>query len=144
MADSPFPGMNPYLEATGLWESVHSSLIIYMAAALNRVLPSPYVAVVEEWLHILPPRQRIRPDVVIGNAPAVPAGSVAVLERPPVAADAPFLVEDWEDEPRRRFHQHCSRPRQQRYYYHARISQSFQQNARTRSGRLSPQTTRFV
>ena len=59
----------PFLEATNLWESVHSSLIVYLAAALNRVLPPVYVAVVEEWSHVPPPRQGIRPDIVIGNAP---------------------------------------------------------------------------
>ncbi|HLK60702.1 MAG TPA: DUF4058 family protein [Chthonomonadaceae bacterium] len=103
MAKSPFPGMDPYLEAPGIWESFHHSLIVYTAAALNRVLPAPYVAIVEEWLHILPPRQSIRPDVVIGDAPAPSLGNVALLERTTVTGDAPIIVEALEDEPRRRF-----------------------------------------
>ena len=103
MARSPFPGMDPYLEAPGIWESVHHSLIVYTAAALNRVLPPDYVAVVEEWLHILPPRQGIRPYVVIGDAPANPIGNVALLERTTVRGDDPIIVEALEDEPRQRF-----------------------------------------
>ena len=92
----------PFLEATNLWESVHSSLIVYLAAALNRVLPPVYVAVVEEWLHVPPPRQGIRPDIVIGNAPTYPSGNVAILERSPLIADTPILVGNLEDN----FHQH--------------------------------------
>ena len=82
MASSLFPGMNPYLEAPGVWESFHHNLIVYTAAALNRVLPAPYVAVVKEWRHVLPPRQGIRPDVVIGDAPAPLSslGSVALMK----------------------------------------------------------------
>ena len=102
MNSSPFPGMNPSLEATNLWESVHFSLIVYLAASLNRVLPPSYVAVVEEGLHILPPRRGIRPDVVIGNALPRSSGSVAVLERPSLMADTPILVGNLEDE----FRQH--------------------------------------
>jgi hypothetical protein len=62
---SPFPGIDPYLEDPGIWQSVHATLIINMVAALNRVLPLPYVAVAEEWLRVLPNRQRIRPDVTL-------------------------------------------------------------------------------
>ena len=47
MASSPFPGINPYLEAPGIWESFRHNLIVYTAAALNRVLPAAYVAVVK-------------------------------------------------------------------------------------------------
>lgn len=105
MAASPFPGMDPYLEAPGIWESFHHNLIVYTAAALNRVLPPAYVAVVEEWLHVLPPRQGIRPDVVIGDAPT-PVGSrgnVALLEHNTVMGDTPLIVEALEDAPRQRF-----------------------------------------
>src|SRR5205814_1059200 len=94
LAGSPFPGMNPYLEAPGVWESFHHTLIVYTAAALNRALPPDYVAVVEEWLRVIPNRQSIRPDVVIGDAPApVSGGTVATLERSTVSGDAPFIVE---------------------------------------------------
>jgi len=43
---SPFPDMNPYLEPH--WLDVHSNLATYAADELNRVLPDPLVARVEE------------------------------------------------------------------------------------------------
>src|SRR5258708_28909620 len=43
---SPFPGMDPYLEAH--WRDVHASLIIYARDALQEVLPSSLLARVEE------------------------------------------------------------------------------------------------
>jgi len=30
---TPFPGMDPYLERTGVWEEVHTRLIVAMADA---------------------------------------------------------------------------------------------------------------
>jgi len=105
MAHSPFPGMNPYLEAPGIWESFHHSMIVYTAAALNRVLPANYVAVVKEWLHVIPPRHGIRPDVAIEDAPvpAGAAGKTALLERSKVITDAPIIIEALEDAPHQRF-----------------------------------------
>lgn len=43
---SPFPGMDPYLEAH--WRDVHASLVIYTRDALRGVLPSALRARVEE------------------------------------------------------------------------------------------------
>src|SRR5581483_7274540 len=43
---SPFPGMDPYLEAH--WRDVHAALIIYARDALQTVLPAPLRARVEE------------------------------------------------------------------------------------------------
>src|ERR1700752_425913 len=43
---SPFPGMDPYLEAH--WRDVHARLIIYACDALQAVLPSSLRARVEE------------------------------------------------------------------------------------------------
>ena len=40
----PFPGMDPYLEAQGLWESFHAGLVTKSAEALNQRLPEDYVA----------------------------------------------------------------------------------------------------
>jgi hypothetical protein len=42
---SPFPGMNPYLERTGLWRGVHNHLIVSIADDLGpRVQPRYYVS----------------------------------------------------------------------------------------------------
>lgn len=43
---SPFPGMDPYLEAH--WRDVHARLVIYASDALQGVLPAPLRARVEE------------------------------------------------------------------------------------------------
>lgn len=43
---SPFPGMDPYLEAH--WRDVHAGLIIYSRDALQGVLPGSLRARVEE------------------------------------------------------------------------------------------------
>lgn len=96
----PFPGMDPYLEDPRIWESVHHTFIVYAAAALNAVLPPDYIAVVEEWLYVLPPQRPIKPDVTVGEAVALPSSGVAILERPAIASDAPWIVEATEDRSR--------------------------------------------
>ena len=39
---SPFPGMDPYLEAQGLGEGFHAMLVACCAESLNRDLPDSY------------------------------------------------------------------------------------------------------
>src|ERR1700731_4002126 len=51
---SPFPGMDPYLEAH--WRDVHASLIIYARDALQGVLPSALRARVEESVLLETPK----------------------------------------------------------------------------------------
>jgi hypothetical protein len=41
---SPFPGMDPYLEAQGRWPGFHNALITHSSEELNRLLPASYVA----------------------------------------------------------------------------------------------------
>ena len=40
---SPFPGMDPYIEACGLWESFHNNLISHIAIQLADVAPERYL-----------------------------------------------------------------------------------------------------
>ena len=40
---SPFPGMDPYIEACGLWEDFHHNLISEIQGAIAAVLPDRYV-----------------------------------------------------------------------------------------------------
>src|SRR5438552_2194177 len=40
---SPFPGMDPYIEACGLWEGFHSHLIEAIYQAIASVLPRGYI-----------------------------------------------------------------------------------------------------
>lgn len=44
---SPFSGMDPYLEAPGIWPDFRSGLVARLRADLNRVLPAPYYARLE-------------------------------------------------------------------------------------------------
>lgn len=40
---SPFPGMDPYIEATGVWEDFHHDLITEIKGAISACLPDRYV-----------------------------------------------------------------------------------------------------
>jgi hypothetical protein len=96
----PFPGMDPFLEAPGQWESVHHAFIVYASAAINALLPDNYIAKVEEWLSIASTRKRVRPDISVRQTPALPPvqGGVAVVERSRTVPDAPRIVEIYEEE----------------------------------------------
>ena len=48
--ESPFPGMDPYLE--GHWGDVHTSLIVYARNQINAQLPNDLQARVEESLAV--------------------------------------------------------------------------------------------
>jgi Protein of unknown function (DUF4058) len=60
---SPFPGMDPYLEAQGRWRDLHTSMITYCRDALNEVLPENYIAQIEEQLRLVSPGPLARPAV---------------------------------------------------------------------------------
>jgi hypothetical protein len=86
--NSPFPGMNPYLEHPSLWEGVHARLIVSIANQLQPLLDPRYVATVEERVFIEGPQQRI-PDVWIQKTDKVD------LERPQLESvgDTALVVE---------------------------------------------------
>src|SRR5579864_2132618 len=69
---SPFPGMDPYLEAH--WRDVHASLVIYARDALQGVLPSSLRARVEESVLLETPQG-------LGDHPLFP--DVRVVEYAP-------------------------------------------------------------
>jgi hypothetical protein len=50
---SPFPGMDPFLEATVSWPHVHVFLITKLAEAINRNLPRPYWVSVERHSYLV-------------------------------------------------------------------------------------------
>ena len=86
---SPFPGMDPYLEAPFHWPDLHDALAGEIRAQLNAKLPAPYYAKMEmrpevgivESGELL---RRITPDVAVARPPySTPeTGAVAVLEKP--------------------------------------------------------------
>ena len=81
--DSPFPGMDPYLERH--WAAVHAHLVPAAMLALNRSLPDDLVARVEERLAIgaddLPTDrvQRAVPDVRVFEPGVAPTGGGTAL-----------------------------------------------------------------
>src|SRR5262245_14305055 len=85
---SPFPGMDPYLEAH--WRDVHARLIIYASDALQGVLPGALRARVEERVLLETPLgigdHPLFPDVrVVEFRPELKRG----LETRPAAGTAP-------------------------------------------------------
>jgi hypothetical protein len=81
---SPFPGMDPYLEAPEIWVDFHSDLATEIRTVLNRTMPRRYIAqvsprIVYEVVEISELRSA-RPDVGIYSAgePTGAAASVAV------------------------------------------------------------------
>src|SRR3989442_3156043 len=98
---SPFPGMDPYLEAH--WRDVHAGLVIYARDALQGLLPGALRARVEESVLLETPRG-------LGDHPLYPDVRVVEytwkrgLETRPVAGAAvagPILVEAQAEPPTR-------------------------------------------
>ena len=54
---TPFPGMDPYLERRGIWEQVHTDLLVSMRRFLTPLLRPRYHVGIEERTHlvVLPP-----------------------------------------------------------------------------------------
>ena len=71
---SPFPGVDPYIEAQGRWPSFHHLALTSLLDALNRRLPDSYVALIEEEMRLMQEPDdsigRIRPDVAVARDPA--------------------------------------------------------------------------
>jgi Protein of unknown function (DUF4058) len=83
---SPFPGMDPYLEAQPFWNDLQSTLIATVKGELKKRLPSGYSvwAGVYIWLHEPDAETRKgRPDVFLSaKQKELSAGGVATLSSP--------------------------------------------------------------
>ena len=57
---TPFPGMDPYLERRGIWEQVHTDLIVSIRRFLTPLLRPRYHVGIEERtsLAVLPPNEQ--------------------------------------------------------------------------------------
>ena len=86
---SPFPGMDPYLEAPELWPDVHHELMSVMRRNLNNALRPRYVVRIEDRVYVSdesdPGRRVIVPDVRIAkglptSTQSEDAASVATAE----------------------------------------------------------------
>src|SRR5436190_589956 len=79
---SPFPGMDPYLEAR--WGDVHQSLITYTRDAIQPNLPMDLRARVEERVYVQSESEVIRrviPDVYVAQYHPMPQGASHLAER---------------------------------------------------------------
>ncbi len=94
MANSPFPGMDPYLESR--WDDVHSAILTFLKAAIQQNLPSPLRARTEQRLIIEEEdgeHRTFRPDVLVAEpAGREASGGVATLEAPPENAVEPVRL----------------------------------------------------
>lgn len=88
---SPFPGMDPYLEAPWRWQGVHARLIADLQETLNRLVRPKYLTQIEERIYVSqeddPGREMRTPDVRVIVSPKsresylpVADGQVAVAE----------------------------------------------------------------
>lgn len=101
---SPFPGMDPYIEACGLWGDFHDKLIGELERTLAATLPPRYVTRIRERTYIewvdpheeTPHTVPFEPDVSLrlgGRNRESHAGAVAVLTAAPAAVLMHALVE---------------------------------------------------
>ena len=96
---SPFPGIDPYIEASGLWDDFHATFITVLRNEVRKRLPDPYVARVEQRLCVSDSdehSQQVQPDVTVHQQPDVPrrgvqGDSVAVMLEPEVI---PWLMSE--------------------------------------------------
>ena len=102
---SPFPGMDPYLESSGLWQDLHHSLIYCSREALQPQLPPRYYALIEERIIFEALPRSYYPDVTLarqgtgtpsaGGAQVAPGGQAVVAGA--MEADVAIEVEDEEE-----------------------------------------------
>jgi len=89
---SPFPGVDPYIEASGRWLGFHNVFITYLNEFLNQRLPEHYAATVDERIQLLDisdlrGRDVLPDEAVIRDSAKVPsrasaADSSAALAEP--------------------------------------------------------------
>lgn len=82
---SPFPGMDPYLEARRLWPDVHASMITYIRESLQPALRPNYIARIGERVQLAYRDQSYVPDVLLLQT---------IREQQAVYATASALVAD--------------------------------------------------
>src|SRR5229473_2988414 len=98
---SPFPGMDPYIEACGLWEGFHNRLVHKIDEALAQILPRGYTIDIAVRSYIVlveaegKEEKLAKPDVTItgpapGKKPRKKKGGVAVAEPSEAAESVPM------------------------------------------------------
>jgi hypothetical protein len=111
---NPFPGMNPFIEATGAWSTFHHAFLNACHDLLNERLPGNYVARIEERVTVVAEEEQssiVFPDVVVSReeGPAPRATS-------PIATIEPYVLPQkvvWLDKPKEGFIQIVRLPHEQ-------------------------------
>jgi len=83
---SPFPGMDPYLEAPDLWPEVHHRLISAIAIAIAPPLRPKYRVAIEKRVYLSEDQRAIEvgiPDLAVLTQRPDRATNLATLDQPP-------------------------------------------------------------
>jgi hypothetical protein len=108
---SPFPGMDPFIEAEALWEGFHDRLIGRIDEALARILPPGYIIDIASRSYVVlvesegKKKRLAKPDVTITERPSRKRprkknGGVAVAELPEVVESVQmqaFIAEEFRE-----------------------------------------------
>ena len=91
---SPFPGRDPFLEHPDFFPDLHGAMHVYIRETLQRSLPAPYFAVINERLVFetthdehREPYVEIRTRLAEGCERIVAAGRPAARDRHPAVAE---------------------------------------------------------
>ncbi len=99
---SPFPGIDPYIEARGRWGDFHTRFLTYLCDEISDRLPETYVAQMEEQVRLARPGEGpgplVRPDVglFLGEGPARgnrPGHASALMEPVSVELETNYFEE---------------------------------------------------
>src|SRR5262249_15532787 len=94
---TPFPGMDPYLERRGIWEQVHTDLIVSIRRFLTPLLRPRYHVGIEErtYLAVLPPDEQGAgiPDVLITSSQRDPGNTPTATTLTTPEAAQPLVAE---------------------------------------------------
>jgi len=96
---SPFPGVDPYLEAPGVWPGFHQRFITYLGELIQRDLPPPFYADIGERVFVEVSGRDVFPDVAVKQRPFPRESS----EPATALLDTPVVVEVEPDEQREVF-----------------------------------------
>ncbi len=91
---SPFPGMDPYLEAPPFWADLHFALIMALKADLKKRLPARYSVWADQYIWLHEPdaeTRRGKPDVFVAERPHHPANGGTMTVTAPATAILPAV-----------------------------------------------------
>lgn len=94
--NTPFPGMDPYIERADLWPDFHDSLITSIRGLLQPLLRPRYVALTQERLYVVESDRPIHPDVSILRSPR--RKTRANSQQSVLEIDTPVVFDLWREE----------------------------------------------